>query len=359
MVGLLPELRKHGYEVELAILFQSSNDLIADIERRGVRTHALCLKHRWRILHNIRALQKVARKGEFDIFWGHLYFGNLYAHLLALATHSGKSVVTLHSGGRFDPKPQGIKASLHAWLECSLLRGSSAKVAVSQAIARDYNIHFKWQNIDIIHNGVAARANRQPLTADERRRIRHSLGISDDDFFVVVPARFVREKGYPILLDALAWLRCERDWCPRVVAFGHGSLLEQTRLKAKQLCLTDLVRFFLPVPQSDLHLIMQAADGVCMPSSHEGLPVAAAEAMSLGVPVVATKIDGFVELVGDSQAALLVRPNDSAALGEALWMLKEDITLRHELGARARQHISDNFDISVCASNWASLLDSL
>jgi glycosyltransferase involved in cell wall biosynthesis len=81
--------------------------------------------------------------------------------------------------------------------------------------------------------------------------------------------------------------------------------------------------------------------------------------MSVGAPTVFTKIDGFLELVGDSEASLLVPPNDPVALASALWTLKEDTALRRELGERARRHIFDNFDISVCASNWVSFFDRL
>ena len=359
MVGLLPELRKHGYEVEIAILFQCPDNLIGDFEERGVRTHDLGLQRRWRILHNMRALHGVARSGQFRIFWGHLYFGNLYARLLALTTYSGKSVVTLHSGGRFRPPPRGIKARMHAWLERLLLMGSNAKVAVSRALASDYNAFFKWRSIEVIHNGVVTNSNPQPLTLDDRRTIRVSLEVSDEDFFIVVPSRFVREKGYPTLLDALGYLKCEKGWRPRAIGFGHGPLLEQLRAKAAELGLSESVRFSLPVPQADLHRIIRAADAVCLPSLHEGLPIAAAEAMSLGAPTVLTRIDGFLELVGDSGAALLAPPNDPVALASLLWTLKEDTALRRELGERARRHIFDNFDISVCASNWAALFDRL
>lgn len=360
MVGLLPQLRKHGYEVEVAILFQSTNDLIADLEEKGVRTHALGLLHRWSVLHNIRALRKVARQGKFQIIWGHLYFGNLYARLLALMIHSGKSVVTLHSGGRFRPPPRGFRARLHAWLESLLLRGSNAKVAVSKALAEDYKAHFKWQNINIIHNGIVRSANQQPLTVDERRQRRASLAVLDDDFFIVVPARFVREKGYSTLLDALAWLRLEKNWCPRMIAFGLGPLLEQLQAQAQELDISKRVRFVSPpVPQADLHQIMQAADAVCIPSLQEAFGIAAAEAMSLGLPTVLTRVDGFLELVGESRGALLVPPNDPIALARAIWTLKEDAALRRELGERARRRISDKFDISVCSSNWASLFDGL
>jgi glycosyltransferase involved in cell wall biosynthesis len=359
MVNLLPEIRKRGYAVEVAILFDGPNYLIGDLEARGIRTHFLNFQHRWRLVHNTRELREVARSGGFQIFWGHLFFGNLYACLLALTTPSGKSVTTLHSSSHLQPPPRQFKARVYAWLERLVLMGSNAKVAVSEATACEYKAFFNWRNLDVIYNGVTTSANPQPLNVEDRRRIRVSLGVSDEEFLIVVPSRFVAKKGHYVLLDALAWLKSSKDWRPRTIAFGFGPLLEQLRVNAEELGISDWVRLSLPVPQTDLLRIFQAADVVCMPSLHEGLPVAAAEAMSVGAPTVFTKIDGFLELVGDSEASLLVPPNDPVALASALWTLKEDTALRRELGERARRHIFDNFDISVCASNWVSFFDRL
>jgi glycosyltransferase involved in cell wall biosynthesis len=79
--------------------------------------------------------------------------------------------------------------------------------------------------------------------------------------------------------------------------------------------------------------------------------------MLLGVPVVLTRVDGFVELVGDSEGALMVSPGDARSLAEAIWSLKADPDLRRRVVERGRARIAENFEMSVCASKWARLFD--
>ena len=83
-------------------------------------------------------------------------------------------------------------------------------------------------------------------------------------------------------------------------------LLDRLRARAAELGLTEAVEFAPPMPHDQLFSLMQAADAVVIPSLREPFGIAAAEAMLLGVPVVLTRVDGFVELVGDSEGALMV-----------------------------------------------------
>jgi len=62
--------------------------------------------------------------------------------------------------------------------------------------------------------------------------------------------------------------------------------------------------------------LIQSADDVVIPSLREPFGIAAAEAMLLGVPVVLTRVDGLIELVGDSEGALMASPGDARSLAE-------------------------------------------
>src|SRR5208337_2442500 len=103
--------------------------------------------------------------------------------------------------------------------------------------------------------------------------------------------------------------------------------------------------------------LMQAADAVVIPSLKEAFGIAAAEAMLLGVPAVLTRVGGLVELVGDSEGAVMVSPNDPRGLAEAIWLLKSDPDFRLRVAARGRARIAENFEMSVCAWKWARLFD--
>jgi glycosyltransferase involved in cell wall biosynthesis len=76
---------------------------------------------------------------------------------------------------------------------------------------------------------------------------------------------------------------------------------------------------------------MSAFDVFCLPSHHEGLPVALMEALAMGLPVAATRVGGVDELVTDGREAVLVPARDPERLAEALLVLLRDPRRRAEM----------------------------
>jgi glycosyltransferase involved in cell wall biosynthesis len=360
LVGLLPELRNHGYECEHVALCDWPDDIGYLLEEQGFTVHRLHLSHRWNFLAGLRKLRALLAARHYDLIWGHMFDGNLYATFAGWIAPGTKSVITLHSEGYSRSPPRTIKERLFVFLEKTLLARTAAKVAVSAAVARDFEAFFGWRDIAVIHNGVVA--SEVPSLQDDTRRmqIRAEHGASPDDFMIVTPSRFIPLKGHAVLLDALDILNREKSWLPRLVARGLVTpLLEQLRTRASELGLRDSVDFAPPVPHDQLFPLIQSADAVVIPSLREAFGIAAAEAMLLGIPVVLTRVVGFLELVGDSGGAVMVSPNDPRGLAEAIWSLKADPELRRRVAERGRARIAENFDMSVCASKWARLFDRL
>ena len=137
------------------------------------------------------------------------------------------------------------------------------------------------------------------------------MASSADDFMIVTSSRFIPKKGHLVLLDALDILDREKSWLPKLVACGFVTpFLDQLRARTAELGLVGAVEFVPPMPHDQLFPLIQAADAVVIPSLREPFGIAAAEAMLLGTPVVLTRVDGFVELVGESEGALMVPPGD-------------------------------------------------
>ena len=88
---------------------------------------------------------------------------------------------------------------------------------------------------------------------------------------------------------------------------------------------------------------MSAFDVFCLPSHHEGLPIALMEALALGLPVVATRVGGVAELVTDGEEAVLVPPRRPAS-GRALIALARDPERRAAMAKRARGAQRHAFD---------------
>ena len=81
LIGLLPELRKHGYECELVALCDWPNDIGYLLEEQGVLVHRLHLSHPWNFLAGMLKFRALLAARPYDLVWGHMFDGNLYARL--------------------------------------------------------------------------------------------------------------------------------------------------------------------------------------------------------------------------------------------------------------------------------------
>jgi glycosyltransferase involved in cell wall biosynthesis len=105
------------------------------------------------------------------------------------------------------------------------------------------------------------------------------------------------------------------------------------------------VRFLGAVDEPTKMRELYAADLLVLPSLAEGLPSSIAEAMAVGVPVIATNIAGTSELVEHEKTGLLVQPSDPEALARAIIRMIGSYDLRTEAAKRAREKLVEEFDV--------------
>jgi glycosyltransferase involved in cell wall biosynthesis len=110
-------------------------------------------------------------------------------------------------------------------------------------------------------------------------------------------------------------------------------------------------------------MLLDAADVFVLPSLHEGMPLAAMEAMEAGLPVVATRVIGSAEVVIDGVTGLVTPAGDATALGGALAELLADPALRARLGRAGRRRYVDHFTRQRMAEQtravYATVLESV
>ncbi len=104
---------------------------------------------------------------------------------------------------------------------------------------------------------------------------------------------------------------------------------------------------------------LQAADLFVLPSASEGLSNALLEALSTGLPVVATAIGGSIDVIEHGKNGWLVRAGDLNELREAIVMLLNNKNARASLAASARQHILERYGLQAVASRHSDLYLSL
>lgn len=208
-------------------------------------------------------------------------------------------------------------------------------VAISPAVARQLaQAGVPAARTSTIPSAVQA----SPASAAERDVVRAELGLGPDVPLVLTLAALVPRKGIDVLLAALADPRLSG-----VVACiaGEGPARAELEAAARAAGLGARARFL--GRRDDAARLLAACDVFCLPSRHEGLGVAALEAMAAGRAVVATRVGGLGEAVVEGRTGLLVPPDDPAALAAALARLLADPELRERLGRAGPERVSEGF----------------
>ena len=357
VVSLAPELKKQGVDLEFLDLFSWPDDLGVELERMGFTVHRARLSHRWALLHGAMSIRRVVKESHFDVIWSHLYFANIYAqafNLLNKYFHDVKTISTLHSTANATPEG-GLLAHVKSWVERWLLKQADVRVGVSHSVSNAYHDNAGLHGVKVIYNAVNTSVIPHNLESAEKENVRIKFGVGKEDFLIVVPARFVYEKGHSYLLKAIASINNTERRIRAVFLGSEGSLRDSILELRNELGLHSIVTLQGIVPQPDLHKLLAASDCVVLPSLREAFGLAAAEAMVTATPVILTSVDGFIELVGDSECALIVQPANYIELADAILKIMTDPIFAMQLGIKGRQRVVENFDISICALAWREL----
>lgn len=175
---------------------------------------------------------------------------------------------------------------------------------------------------------------------------------------MVTSSSDVPMKGLVPLLEAVSLLRPARSL--ELVVIGRPRPGGRVDRAIERLGLRQAVRCVSGISDEELARCYAEAQVAVVPSLYEGFSLPAVEAMACGVPVVATTGGALPEVVGRSgETAVLVPPDDPAALATAIGRLLDDPQARARLGAAGRQRVLDRFTWRVTAEGTAECYRAL
>lgn len=174
---------------------------------------------------------------------------------------------------------------------------------------------------------------------------------------IIFQGRLVTTKGLPLLLEAAGILRSQNH-AFELTVIGDGPERFSIEELAKKLQLSSSVRFVGRIGAADLDSVLAKASMVVVPSlGGEVFGLVIAENMSRGLPVVASDVGCFAEVLGD--AGLTFRVGDAKDLAKQIARLLDDSTLAFGLGSRARSRILENFQRSQMIAAHSQLYQRL
>jgi len=168
---------------------------------------------------------------------------------------------------------------------------------------------------------------------------------------VVFTGRLHPQKNLDLLLDA--WPAVARQTNANLLMIGHGPDRDRLAARAKALGVADSVHLLGAVPDPAEHL--RAAVAFVLPSVAEGMSNSLLEAMSTGLPCLATAIGGNTDLIRDRESGRLLPPDRSSDWSEALIEILEDPAASLALGAAARATIEAQFALPVVVDRYVEL----
>jgi glycosyltransferase involved in cell wall biosynthesis len=194
--------------------------------------------------------------------------------------------------------------------------------------------------------------------ASNRLRLRTALGLRGDAFHIVFVGRISREKGIEMLLEGFRRAAIGvPDAFLVLVGRVHSSF--ETALDTLVASFDpDLRRRIVVRPETDSpEKYFAAADLACVPSIwEEPFGLSLIEAMSCALPVLATNVGIFAEILGADHAGLLVAPHDVGGLAQKLGWWIDNRTACEECGRQLRRRAVDRFAPNVSIDQYETLL---
>lgn len=300
----------------------------------------------------LRRLRAIAIAEQAEIVIAHLLGSVVYSALMSFGTRM--QVLGVFHGPSDLPAGSSLNR-LKAWI---IDHRCKRAVAVSDALRNklETELGLAPSGVMTIYNGIDVhRFAPQP-----ERSLREELSIPEATILVGALGNIRAPKGYDVLLSAAAKLReSGRDFSFVIVGEPDrpGALMRELEDLRARLDLTDRVTFL--GFRSDTAHVLNSLDLFVLPSRTEGFSLACVEAMACGLPIVATRSGGPVELLGPERAGVLVEPGDPDALARAILMVASDPQLSGELKQRARDAAVRRFSVSAMLDAYERLIQTL
>jgi glycosyltransferase involved in cell wall biosynthesis len=285
------------------------------------------------------------RREKVDVIETFTHDSNMLG--LPLAWLAGVKVRIATHHGVIDGFPRW-RERLHSWM----VNNDTAHVVVAVSERTRQNAlkeGIKADRIRVIQNGIAP----VPIEGVNRFEVRKEAGFGENDPVLLSVGRLVYQKAHEFLIAAMPLVLKEFPNA-KVGICGDGVLRADLELQIKSLGLSSSVK--LLGKWDDVSRFLASADVFVLPSRWEGLPIALLEAMSAGLPVIATEVEGVDEVIVHGEHGLLVPVEDADALSQAILQLLRQPDMRINMGVAAKKRLQELYSIDRMGERYLALM---
>lgn len=250
----------------------------------------------------------IIRNNQFSIIHAHGFTSAIAISPILPFSKAGK-IFTSHDVLN-EKQFAGIKGGVKKWLMSVALNRYDIIHSVSNDAEANLQENLPGVNSKkcvVVHNGV----DTERFYTAEPYALGSQLGYGDDVVIIGFFGRFMSQKGFKYLIEAIQLLESKDPGKYRVVCFGAGAFIREEKETIARLGLESAFHFHDFV--SDTAPYVKACDIVAMPSLWEAYSLVAMEVLAAGVPLVASSCIGLREAC-EGSPAIMVNPADSSSL---------------------------------------------
>ncbi|HEX9363120.1 MAG TPA: glycosyltransferase [Candidatus Dormibacteraeota bacterium] len=329
------------------VMAAEGGNLLEDAARAGLDVVPLRhMRHEMAPRSDVAALREVAahiEAGQFQVVHTHSAKAGMLGRLAARWNRVPGIVHTFH-GFPFHTYQSALRRRTYIGIERALGRITDRFLAVGAAVAADA-VRLEIapaERIRTIGSAIDPMPARTPQTRSEARR---RLGIPESTRVAGTVGRLDFQKAPHDVLRAFSQL----DPDVHFVWIGSGPLFDDVKRRVAAAGFAD--RFHLLGERRDVAQLLPALDAFAMASLYEGLPCSVVEAMTCGIPVVATAVNSVSEVVVPGRTGLIVPPRRPDQLARAIQHLLDHPEHGGRMAAAARANLGDRFGVDVLASD--------
>jgi len=346
--GQLKYVNESGFSV---IIASNNEGDIQQIEKReGVKHYQLPLTRKFNPLKDLIALFatiNLIRREKPDIVHSHSPKAGIVGMLASWICNVPLKIHTV--AGLPLVETRGIKKFIYIQIEKITYKCADFILPNSRLLSQyiSNNIYENKNKIFIIGKGGSNGVDLDYFNVDafksiDKDKFRHNLGISSRDTVFCFVGRLANYKGVNELVEAFIGLNAKYNNLKLLLV---GPIEDINPLNAATLVAMKNNKNIIGVGhQQDIRPFLYLSDIFVFPSYREGFPQSLMQAAAMGLPLIATNINGCNEIIINERSGLLIQPKDVLALRSAMETLLVKIELRIKYKEESMLFIKENFE---------------
>lgn len=356
LIELLNRFDKEKFEIHLVILTCDKCRLINRVN--NVQIHILpyeystILKGLKQSVSMIKDLTELLNKIQPDVVHNHLDAVNLLYIVIAMRISSIEAahIRTIHTAGSIYSPDKNNRQKLRLYIDKIAMWAHKAHVvSISKIVYKNTEFYYRklYKSNNLIYNGI----DLHRFNPNQVISRKSDFNISNDCLVTVYVARFSKGKNQKYLIDL--WKEVIKE-APKAKLYlcGDGPLLDECKKRVQELQLANNIVFLGVV--SDIEKLLSISDLAVFPSLFEGFSIVLLEKLAMSLPVVASNIAPFREVINNGENSILVDLSNRNQYISSIVNLLNNSEERLSMGKKARQ-TAQNYSIDKTVESYENL----